>query len=323
MKLMRGSSVVVQRGYLQLVRAGSLAIVVASGLLTAGPAAAAARKPSPAELARKAEVITEQYNAKRLALTRAQRAKKAAEGQLRSADAQYEQMRQSVGALAAQNYMQPGSDSEVAMLAAADPEAALDNSSASRYLATQRTNQLRQFIVARMAADRTAAAARDRAAEMTQIVGDLAQKKKAIEKLVARIPKAAPSAVGAPSLSLPNTGKASTVVNAALSRVGLPYVYGAAGPSSFDCSGLMLWAYQKVGVNLPHFTGDQYNMGTHVSRDQVQPGDILFFYSGLSHDGMYIGGGKMVHAPHSGTNVQVVNLEPYYWSNFQGAVRIL
>jgi peptidoglycan DL-endopeptidase CwlO len=312
----------VQRIHLRTV-AGTL--VMMAGLLAApavvGPAAAAS-KPSPAELGRKAEIITEQYNAKRLALARAQRAKKAAERQLLRANAQYERLRQSVGAMAAANYMRPGSDSEISLFAGEDPQVALDQSSASRYLAAQRTNQLRQFVIARMAAQRTAADARERAAEISQITTDLAKKKKAIEKLIQQIPQAAPGG-GATAISLPNAGKASTVVNAALSRVGLPYVFGAAGPSSFDCSGLMLWAYTKVGINLPHFTGAQYDMGTRVSRAQLRPGDIVFFYPDIGHNGMYLGGGKMVHAPRSGKNVEVVNMADYYWSNFTGAVRIL
>jgi cell wall-associated NlpC family hydrolase len=303
------------------VRAGTAAVVVVSGLLLTGPVQAAP-KPNAEELGRKAEIITEQYNAKRLALARATSAKQAAERQLQRANAQYEQMRQSVGALAAENYMRPGAESEIALLAGDDPQAALDQSAASRYLANQRTNQLRQFIVTRMSYERTAAVASDRAAEISQITAELAKKKKAIEKLISKIPKAKPSG-GAPTISVPDSGKASTVVNAALSRVGMPYVYGAAGPGSFDCSGLMLWAYAKVGMNLPHYTGAQYNLGNRVSRSQVRPGDILFFYPDLGHNGMYIGNDKMVHAPRTGKNVEVVNLADYYWGNFTGAVRIL
>jgi cell wall-associated NlpC family hydrolase len=100
-------------------------------------------------------------------------------------------------------------------------------------------------------------------------------------------------------------------------------VYGASGPNSFDCSGLMLWAYDKAGMSLPHYTGAQYNMGTRVPRSQVQPGDILFFYPDLGHNGMYIGNGKMVHAPRSGKNVEVVDLAQYWWGQFTGATRLL
>ena len=98
----------------------------------------------------------------------------------------------------------------------------------------------------------------------------------------------------------------------------------AAGPSSFDCSGLMLWSYAKVGINLPHYTGAQYNMGRRVSSlSQARPGDILFFYPDVGHNGMYIGNNKMVHAPRSGRNVEVVDLSLYWAGQFTGATRLL
>jgi cell wall-associated NlpC family hydrolase len=106
----------------------------------------------------------------------------------------------------------------------------------------------------------------------------------------------------------------------ALSKRGDPYVWGAAGPSSFDCSGLVLWAYAKVGISLPHFTGDQWNMGVHVGRNQLQPGDLVFFYPDIGHVGLYIGNGLMVDAPDFGEDVQV---QPVMWSVYVGAVRIV
>jgi cell wall-associated NlpC family hydrolase len=106
----------------------------------------------------------------------------------------------------------------------------------------------------------------------------------------------------------------------ALSRRGDPYVWGAAGPNSFDCSGLVLWAYAKVGISLPHFTGDQWQMGVHVGRNQLQPGDLVFFYPDIGHVGLYIGNGLMVDAPDFGENVQV---QPVMWNVYVGAVRIV
>ena len=106
----------------------------------------------------------------------------------------------------------------------------------------------------------------------------------------------------------------------ALSRVGDPYVWGAGGPNAFDCSGLVLWAYAQVGISLLHYTGDQWNEGEHISRDQLEPGDLVFFFSDLSHVGLYVGNGLMVDAPTFGIPVHV---EPIYWSAFAGAVRIV
>jgi cell wall-associated NlpC family hydrolase len=305
------------------VRAGAAVVVVVCGLLVSGPVQAAP-KPTAEELGRQAEILTEQYNGKRLALSRARQARRAAEQQLRRSNADYERVRRDAGTLAAARYMTPGAESEVALFMNGDPQVALDQGAATHYLATQQTMRLRELVIARMRYERSAAAARQRAAAIERITGDLAKKKARIEKLISRIPATGQKIGSPPNISVPASGKAAVVVNAALSRVGMPYVWGAAGPGSFDCSGLMLWAYRKAGMNLPHYTGSQYNMGTRISSlNQVRPGDVLFFYPDLGHNGMYIGGGKMVHAPRSGKNVEVVDLATYWGGHFVGASRIL
>ena len=105
----------------------------------------------------------------------------------------------------------------------------------------------------------------------------------------------------------------------ALTKVGDPYVWGAAGPNAFDCSGLVMWSYAQIGISLPHYTGAQWNSGVHVSRSQLQPGDLVFFFADLGHVGMYVGNGLMVDAPTYGVPVHV---EPVLWSAYAGAVRI-
>jgi cell wall-associated NlpC family hydrolase len=94
-------------------------------------------------------------------------------------------------------------------------------------------------------------------------------------------------------------------VTVALSEVGKPYVYGAVGPSGFDCSGLTEYAYGQAGISLPHNTVQQFEVTAHIGAAQLQPGDLVFFYSGLSHVGVYLGNGQMVDAPHSGASVRV------------------
>lgn len=108
-----------------------------------------------------------------------------------------------------------------------------------------------------------------------------------------------------PGLALGPRSGAQAAVQAALSQVGRPYRWGASGPSSFDCSGLTLWAWARSGVSLPHSSRAQYASTKRVSRAQWQPGDLLFFGSPIHHVGMYIGSGKMVAAPHSGAAVRV------------------
>jgi cell wall-associated NlpC family hydrolase len=108
-----------------------------------------------------------------------------------------------------------------------------------------------------------------------------------------------------------------------MSQLGTPYVWGGGAPGGFDCSGLVSWAYAQVGVSLPHSTYAQYNMGVAVSKDQLQPGDLVFF-DGLGHVGLYIGGGQFVHAPHTGDVVKISSLgEGWYSSTYVGARRIL
>ncbi len=100
-------------------------------------------------------------------------------------------------------------------------------------------------------------------------------------------------------------------------------MYGAAGPDSFDCSGLTMYAYAAAGISLPHYTGAQYGVGRHVAESELQPGDLVFFGPNLGHMGMYIGNGQIVHAPHSGDVVKVVPLAGYFQQNYAGAVRVI
>ena len=115
-----------------------------------------------------------------------------------------------------------------------------------------------------------------------------------------------PSTYVAPAAS--SVGAAA--VNAAMSRLGAPYVWGSAGPTTFDCSGLVVWSFAQAGISLPHYSYGQMAMGAPVAASDLQPGDLVFFYGG-SHVGIYIGGGQFIHAPHTGTVVQVTSLGSY------------
>jgi peptidoglycan DL-endopeptidase CwlO len=101
----------------------------------------------------------------------------------------------------------------------------------------------------------------------------------------------------------------------AMEAIGDPYVWGAAGPKSFDCSGLVVWAYAHLGVTLQHFTGDQWNEIEHVSRSELKPGDLIFFYPGIDHVGIYINKDLMLDAPTFGQDVQVQAIP---WANYDG-----
>src|SRR4051794_19125260 len=120
---------------------------------------------------------------------------------------------------------------------------------------------------------------------------------------------ASSAAAAAPSAPVAASGVGGTVVSTAMAQLGKPYVWAAAGPGSFDCSGLVQYAYAAAGISLPHSSSAQATAGRAVTRDQLQPGDIIAFYSPVSHVGIYIGDGQMVHAPTSGDVVKVVNID--------------
>ncbi|WP_131765060.1 NlpC/P60 family protein [Candidatus Protofrankia californiensis] len=114
------------------------------------------------------------------------------------------------------------------------------------------------------------------------------------------------------------SGGAAVAVAQARAQLGKPYVWGAAGPDAFDCSGLTQWVWAKAGVALSHFTGAQWNEGRRIPRDELMPGDLVFFGEDLHHVGIYIGDGNMIDAPRTGT---VIRVEPVWWTTYAGAVR--
>jgi cell wall-associated NlpC family hydrolase len=119
----------------------------------------------------------------------------------------------------------------------------------------------------------------------------------------------------------PTIGQRAAAI--AVKEVGVPYAWGGASPAGFDCSGLVYWSYGRLGVALPHSSYALYDLGRPVSPSRMKAGDLLFF-SGLGHVGIYIGRGRMVHAPHSGTVVQVVKLgSSSYGSRIVGVRRII
>jgi peptidoglycan DL-endopeptidase CwlO len=134
-------------------------------------------------------------------------------------------------------------------------------------------------------------------------------------------PSVSGSTVAKMKLTQATSSGARRAVQFALDQVGKPYVFGAAGPSSFDCSGLTMAAWQAGGVSLPHSAADQYNYGHHVSRDELAPGDLIFFYQPIGHVTIYIGDGMMVSAPTEGENVSVVPLSAFN-SDYVGATRL-
>jgi cell wall-associated NlpC family hydrolase len=119
----------------------------------------------------------------------------------------------------------------------------------------------------------------------------------------------------------PNASAAQIAVAAAYSVIGTPYVFASADPNvGFDCSGLTMWSWAQAGVSLPHSSAMQYSVLPHVPRDQIVPGDLLFFYTPISHVAIYVGGGQMIDASHPGPGGEVQS-QAVYWQYFVGAGR--
>ena len=172
----------------------------------------------------------------------------------------------------------------------------------------------------------------DRRAQMAALEQQLAKEKAAVEEKLAEakdqlatlkeeereeLLASRSGDVRLPS-DVPASGRAAAAVQYALAQVGNAYVYGAAGPSAFDCSGLTMMSWAQAGVGLPHSSSAQFGSGPHISSSALQPGDLVFYYSPISHVGIYIGNGLIVHAANPGTGVRVAGL---FSMPYSGAVR--
>jgi peptidoglycan DL-endopeptidase CwlO len=326
-------------------------LLAAGALLVPVTSAGAEPKPSIKELKAQAEklnnrleVLTEQYNGLRVRLEHARSAAQAAERTAGERHLALQQVRDRVREIATRTYMSGGADQATAAFAAApDPQAFLDQASTIGYFAQQNSNRIKELAATTAAADQATKAKRASLDEVQALTDQIGTKKRRIESLLAKNkdklaaavkaeraeeakrraaaqPAAPSTATGGSAVgSVGASAKALAAVAAAKSKLGAPYVWGGAGPSTFDCSGLTMWAYRQVGITLPHFTGAQWNAGRHVSRSELRPGDLVFFYSDLHHMGMYVGGGNMIHAPHTG---DVVRIAPLAGRPYAGAVRV-
>ena len=272
--------------------------------------------------------LSEQYDGLRLQLTRAQADAQIAEKAAARGASALSAGEQAVAQLAAENYMNSGLDPTFQALTAGNPQqflsqastmTELDRSSGDRVNIL--SNEVSQALRDKQVADQ-------QVASVTALEAQMNAKKNAIDAKIDVVNSAAMKQAMAiftetgqyPNISIPTENTVGyQALQAAISREGDPYVWGAAGPSAFDCSGLVVWAYAQEGIALPHFTGDLWNSGVHVTRADLEPGDLVFFFADISHVGIYIGDGMMIDAPDFGQDVQVqpISLDPYV-----GAVRI-
>lgn len=325
-----------QRWYRLVTLAGAAAL--ASVLLPVGLSSAVTQQPQPnlKELVAKARALSnqinslsEQYDGLRIQLTQARSQAAIAKRTYAQDASRLGDSRLAVGQLAAQSYMNGGLDTSLQMLTSSDASTLMDRAAIMQQLQQQNGDRVSQLATAEAAALRARRTALQQTRRVSRLVARMGAKKAVIQKKINVLNSATFTKAMAvfqqtgqyPNIPIPTANTiGAQALRAALSVRGDPYVWGASGPSAFDCSGLVMWAYQQVGISLPHYTGAQFNMGVHVSQGQLQPGDLVFFYADIGHVGLYIGNGLMVDAPDFG---QVVKVEPVMWDVFVGAVRIV
>ncbi|MFE1247914.1 NlpC/P60 family protein [Streptomyces sp. NPDC058735] len=231
-------------------------------------------------------------------------------------------LRDSLGSLAGAQYRSGGLDPSLALLFSDDPDDYLDKASRLDRLTARQAGELKglQDALRELAQHREEATAALRELERTRRT--VAAHKKTVEhklaearRLLASLPESERGAYGRASRSgrtgLPDlggataaSGRGAAAVAAARSALGKPYVWGANGPTGFDCSGLMQWSYAQAGVALPRTSQAQRHAGRQIPLSQARPGDLVVYRADASHVGMYMGNGQVIHAPHPGAPVR-------------------
>ena len=234
-----------------------------------------------------------------------------------------------VGQLAAQSYMNGGIETPMQLLTSGSAQTLIGQAAFLQEIQQQNGEKVSQIAEGVAAAQRAQETAQQQSKLASKLAAQMAVKRRQAQSKINLLNSAVFSKAmdvfnrtgSYPNIPIPTANTiGAQALREALTRRGDPYVWGAAGPSSFDCSGLVLWAYAQIGISLPHFTGAQWTMGVHVARSQLQPGDLVFFYPDIGHVGLYIGNGLMVDAPDFGEDVQV---QPVMWDVYIGAVRIV
>ena len=237
-------------------------------------------------------------------------------------------LQRSLGTIAIEQYKSGGFGQSFELLFSSDPTLYLSAAGSLDALTRRKSAQLRKFEAAQQRLNATtltvndkivlvAAAQKKLAAQSAIALSKLAEAEKLLSKLskaererLAKLAEDEENADQASSLKAAKTasgvsGRAGIALKYALKQIGDRYVFGAAGMVTWDCSGLTMRAYQAAGVSLPHSSAAQSRMGKKVSYSSLKPGDLLFYGRPVSHVGIYLGGGKMVHAPRSGSRVKV------------------
>lgn len=323
---------------------GVTAAALASVTLLGETANAAPAKPSIAEvkaqidqLNQQAEVATQQYDQAK-EKTAAQRAKaNQLLDQVAGKTQAMNDTRRVLGQFAAAQYRDGGLDQTTQLFLSDDPEQFLQQNHLMDRLSSTQEQALKTFKVQQEQANIQRAQATASLNDLTTSQNKLATEKKNLQTKLAAAQKLLNSLTAEQRAKIsqmshssaassanytyngPASGRAAAAIQFALSQRGKPYVSGGTGPNAYDCSGLTQAAYRAAGITIGRTTWDQVKDGVAVSESDLRPGDLVFFYSGIIHVGIYLGNGQIVHAPHTGA---VVEIAPMSWMPFAAARRI-
>jgi len=305
-----------------------LCLLATAGVVLTAPATAAMATPSPSSVEaqidaqwNELEPVIEKFNDVHSQLIKNQAQLKKLTAQLTPLQVQVDVALSSVRGLAADAYMQGSPNAFNAMLMSGSTTHLTDKLTYLDQLAVHQNEQIADVAKLR---DQYAKAKSDLQVLTDSIAArdaDLAQRKQAINVKITALQKlrlqaygasggdAGPLRLGPCPVTYQNDagGKAARV---ACSLIGKPYVFGSEGPSSYDCSSLTMAAWASVGVKLTHYTVDQWGETKPIDRGDLQPGDLVFYFPGsLHHVAIYIGGGQVVHAPHTGDHVRMAEMD--------------
>lgn len=283
------------------------------------------------KLYEEAEAPTEEYNAVREKQKELQGEVDAARGRLARKQQEVNELREKIGPLAAAHYRSGGIDPSVELFLSGDPDDYLDHAEMldrtnSRQADALRAMQAKQRELSQEREDaqkrlesleETRAKA---AAKKDEVQGKLTKARKLLNSLTAEQrarmeaaqeqDDASSGASDSPaSYNGPASGRGKTAIEFAYAQLGKPYEWGSTGPNSYDCSGLVGAAWRSAGVSLPRTVKQMYDAGRKVSKSDLQPGDVIYWYNDNQHNGMYIGDGKAIHAPRTGKNIEIVPLD--------------
>jgi peptidoglycan DL-endopeptidase CwlO len=305
------------------------ATAAAAVALASQSAANAAPKPTQKsvqdqvnKLNRQAEAATQQYDGAKERQAKLEAEVNQLQNKVAKEQGKLNKLADDFGSMASAQYRTGGIDPTVQLFLSSDPSDYLDKATTLDQLSSTQGDELKQIQTQKRILDQERAEATAKLAQLSSARKELGQKKKEVQGKLAKAqallntltPAARTAYEDAGSLSNPNLGnqpaasqRAAEALAAGAEKLGDPYVYGATGPNSFDCSGFTQWAYAQAGVSLPRTSEEQESVGPHLSLSELRPGDLVIMYGG-EHVGLYAGNGIVLHAPHTGSYVKYEKL---------------